>query len=215
MLTYAGKMKMRRAIQICVAVLCAAVGILAAVNLAIYPFQYTTTDIADYYDIKGNVNNKTPKDRIFSFFPDQIWNDFSDVVYAYRAERGDTFGFEAYLEFTIEDPEKYREYVSGISEGLEPEVFPYDADYQVYVIESDFWTREAADSEDGDVNLDIREADVRMILFNEKEQRIIYSAIGVYEGTNANTGFLCVFLERFGIKPQEFVQWLNAEKNLQ
>ena len=46
-----------------------------------------TTDIADYGIIIGNYDNDRPAEFMFSFFPEEISEDFSNVSYHYKAQR--------------------------------------------------------------------------------------------------------------------------------
>lgn len=54
---------------LCFLLLCS---ILLWICLSLYPFQYETTDLANYGSYIGNVNNKTPDELISSFFPEEV-----------------------------------------------------------------------------------------------------------------------------------------------
>lgn len=49
-------------------------------------------------------------------------------------------------------------------------------------------------------------AKIGKILYSPEEQRIIYVAIGVYDGGGIGTNYLNVFFERFQIDPIEYEQ---------
>ena len=73
---------------------------------------YETNDITDYGIIKGNYDNDSPKKFVSSFFPENIEAYFSDVTYHYKAKKGDTYAYEMYLEFVIQDTEQYAFFLS-------------------------------------------------------------------------------------------------------
>ena len=140
-------------------------------NLLIYPFQYATTDINDYGKYIGNSYNKTPRKVITSFFPEKIEPYFADVNYSYRAERGNTYAFEAYLEFTIENIDTYKEYVSSVTAGLEGTPFPYDSSYIEYSIGSLILPDDDTFQVGETTHIGFRAADVRMILCSEENAK--------------------------------------------
>ena len=75
---------------------------------------FETNDIADYGIIKGNYDNERPKEFVFSFFPKTIEDYFSDVSYHYKAKKGDTYAYEVYLEFVIQDPQTYNAFIADV-----------------------------------------------------------------------------------------------------
>ena len=158
-----------------------------------YPQQYVTTDLADYGKYVGNYDNKSANKFITSFFPDEISDDFQNVKYSYRAREGDAYAFEAYLEFQIEDETAFESYIAeNIGDGAT--AFEYDPDYKEYVLADALWL--ASSDRKG-----ISYAKIGKILYSEKEQRIIYVALAVFDGAGATADFLCVYFERFGIDP--------------
>lgn len=197
---------MRKIIKVSLVSILAMAILLIIVNLLIYPFQYVTTDINDYGKYIGNSYNKTPRKVITSFFPEKIEPYFSDVNYSYRAERGNTYAFEAYLEFTIESTDTYKEYVSSVTAGLEGTPFPYDSSYIAYSIGSLILPDDDTFQVGETTHIGFRAADVRMILCSEEKQSIIFVAIGVFEGVDANSQFLSVFFDRFNIDPAEYAK---------
>ena len=165
-----------------------------------FPRLYSTTDINDYGKYVGNYDNKSVKEFVTSFFPEEIEDDFTDVRYSYRARKGDAYAFEAYLEFRIEDTSAFKTYIADKTGGNAVD-FEYDSDFKEYIISDNF---ELVDSDDGSASTSIGYARIGKILYSEKEQRIIYVALGVYDGGFADTDYLCVYFNRFGIDPFEY-----------
>lgn len=196
-------------------ILLLASGIFLALHVAIFPFPYSTTDVADYGNYIGNINNETPTRLISSFFPEKIEDYFSEVSYSYRAHTGDTYAFEAYLEFTIEDAAVYESYLSQISVDKEARRFTFDPKYTEYVIAKDLHPgrHEDIDDKTGKAYISIHCADIRIILCNDEEQRIIFVALGVFDGGIADTRFLTVFFDRFQIDPTEYVKFVSPENS--
>lgn len=170
---------------------------------------YSTTDLADYGEYVGNYNNKKVSELINSFFPGEIDDSFSDVVYSYRAERYDTYGYEAYLEFVIEDRGEYLDFVSRFTEGIEGKAFRFDDSFVEYSINDRVRLSAQYDRETGAyplANINFQYADIRKILCSEEEQRIIFVSIGVHDGGAATADYLCVFFDRFSIDPLEYTE---------
>lgn len=171
---------------------------------------YSTTDISEYGVYIGNVNNTFPDEFINSFFPGNISDSFDDIQYSYRAEDQDTYGFEAYLEFIIEDPYEFEAYISSITEFGEWNTFLFDSSFMECNISNDLSIDTQPISEytkEDSINVySIDHAKIGKILYSVSEQRVIYIAIGVFDGGAATTGFLCYFFDRFNIDPIEYVQ---------
>lgn len=167
---------------------------------AYFPRLYSTTDLNDYGKYVGNYNNKSVKEFVTSFFPEEIDKGFIDVEYSYRARKGDSYAFEAYLEFRIEDTSAFKTYIADKTGGNAVD-FEYDSDFKEYIISDNF---ELVDSDDGSASTSIGYARIGKILYSEKEQRIIYVALGVYDGGFADVDYLCVYFNRFGIDPFEY-----------
>lgn len=161
---------------------------------------YETNDIADYGIIKGNYDNDSPKKFVSSFFPENIEAYFSDVTYHYKAKKGDTYAYEMYLEFVIQDTEQYAFFLSNVIGDEVCEPFYFDPTYQAYYI-SNYLT---LDQSLVDGSLFIDNAKVGLVLFSEEEQRVFFIALGMYDGGGANVDELNFFFHRFGIDPQEY-----------
>ena len=166
-------------------------------------------------------------------FPERIEEYFEDVTYVFKPRACDTYGFEAMLEFTIEDEVQFQTFVTEATQGLYARTFHYDPAFQEYVV---------YDTDDGFVHDSImlgklccREADhgrwnggrecfadphpgqffsidsakIAKVLVNREEHRIIYAAMGVHDGGGSSTDFFCEYLERFGIDPKEYETYTN------
>lgn len=164
-------------------------------------FYYETTSIADYGDYIGNNDNGFAWKYISSFFPQEIQDNFTDITYSYRAEDFDVYGFEAYLEFTIEDQAEFIQHIESIADADQWHPFAFDPDYMEYSIVDELEL--STHWEDGREYEypHIMEAEIGKILYSSAEQKIIYIAIGVYDGGGVTTEFLSVFFERFNIDP--------------
>ena len=182
--------------------------------------QYSTTDLSDYGNYTGNYDNGSVQNYINSFFPEEISDTFEDVTYSYRAEKGDTYAYEAYLEFTINDPEEYASLVKQYAAGRPSKPFAYDTAFVEYTINDKFLpcTHFEENGEvkqitgyiekpihsDNVVKCHIEAATIGKILCNSKEQRVIFVAIGVLDGGAVDTEFLSVYFTRFNIKPWNY-----------
>lgn len=162
------------------------------------PKQYTTTDIADYGHYEGNYNNQYPNEFINSFFPQKIDKNFSRVNYSYRAQKADTYAFEAVLEFVIEDTDEYNTYVEEKLAHMKSGTFQYDSSFNEYLISDELRVFEEPDSQG---QYHIGNAKIGKILCCPEEQRIIYVALCVYDGGIVTTDFLNVYFNRFQINP--------------
>lgn len=165
--------------------------------------EYVTTDISDYGHYIGNYDNKTTTELITSFFPDKIEPYFKDVQYEYRAKKFDTYAFEAYLEFTIEDDLCFSQYISDVTKDFPSASFQYDRQFQIYTVAEDFDLVDSLYTNNSTVR-HISSADIRYIFVGKAENRIIYVALGVYDGGGVNTAFLHRFFTRFNIDPTKY-----------
>lgn len=161
---------------------------------------YETNDIADYGIIKGNYDNETPKAFVSSFFPERIEEYFSATSYHYKAKKLDTYAYEMYLEFVIEDLEKYTEFLSDVIDTDVTEAFNADPTYQAYYISDHMDLYESNESK----KLYIQASEVGLILFSNADHRVIFLALGVHDGGGTTTDELNFFFERFSIDPREF-----------
>lgn len=172
---------------------------------------FETNDIADYGVVKGNYNNKKPKEFVFSFFPKTIEDYFFDVSYHYKAIKGDTYAYEMYLEFVIQDTQTYRTFIADVIGNNATEPFYFDPDYQVYYVSNDLFlsfslaidnkSEPPVMKEDKSKPPVIEDAEIGAVLFSDAEQRVIFFALGVYDGGGTSTEELNYFFNKFGIDP--------------
>ena len=160
-----------------------------------YGIVFETNNIADYGKITGNFDNDSPSDFVFSFFPKIIEQQFSNVNYHYKAISGDTYAYEVWLEFLIDDQSEFDSYVNNISEGKRSIAFPYDEKFYVFPI------TDTLHIEKHKTKYWIQYAEIGKILVSESEHRIIYVAIGVYDGGGTTTEELNYYWSRFNIEP--------------
>lgn len=104
-------------------------------------------------------------------------------------------------------------YISRTIPDGETQVFSYDPDYLAYYIANDLHPVEntARNDDSNKPYINIHCADIRTILFSEKEQKVIYVAVGVFDGGLADTRFLTVFFDRFDIDPLEYAKRASPE----
>ena len=184
-------------------------GLFCGVCLFFAATKTETTNIADYGKYTGNIRNDLASQFINSFFPDDISDSFSDISYSYRAERMDSYAFEAYLEFTIHDRNAFEEYINSIANPSDWQVFRYDDDFKEFSILNGLTL---ARPETGDYGgFHIRWAKIGKILYSAKEQRVIYVALGVDKGGAASTSYLNAFFSRFNIDPREYEKTAISE----
>lgn len=170
-------------------------------------------DISAYGVIIGNYDNERPKEFIFSFFPKTVEEYFSDVRYHYKAKKGDTYAYEMYLEFAIQDTQAYKAYIADVIGDNDSESFVFDPDYQIYYISNYLYLSPALTrSDNGTMKEDkaqppaIEEAEIGAVLFSDSEQCIIFVALGVYDGGGTYTDELNYFFDRFGINPWAYMK---------
>ena len=179
--------------------------------LSIPPKYTERTAISDYGHYDGTGVDSFTSQYIQSFFPKEIEDFFSDVEYSYKAENIDTYGFEAYLEFTIEDESKFLEYISEITDEENWQNFAYASGYKEYSIENVFELDiDETDDPSSIFYRQIIHAKIRKVLYSQEEQRIIYIAIGVYDGGGTGTNYFNTFFERFQIDPEEYEQTASS-----
>lgn len=180
--------------------------------LLFVPPKYTEkTATSDYGHYDGTGVDRFTTQYIQSFFPAEIEESFSDVKYSYKAESTDIYGFEAYLEFTIKDETEFQEYISNITSAENWKDFAYAPGYLEYCIEDVFvLDLDLVDDPSSIFYRQISFAKIRKILYSPEEQRIIYVAIGVYDGGGIGTNYLNVFFDRFQIDPVEYEQTADS-----
>ena len=209
---------MKKALKITLIVVCALVLAFAFEIIRIeYNFNHPliTTDIDDYGNYKGTNDNESVSDYITSFFPEKIEDNFSDITYSYRAQKVDAYAYEAYLEFVIEDTDEYNAFVAEYTEGLTGTIFEYDEAFTDYTIDQQLSITVWDDSGKevylfSDITLEL----VKMgkILCCDDEQRIIFVAMGVWDGGVVNAELLCTYFNRFAINPLDIAEDVNFHK---
>ena len=185
--------------------------IIAVMVAFTHPRTYITTDIADYGQYVGNYDNETVQEFVSSFFPDNLEPTFSDIVYSYRAQKNDTYAFEVYLEFTIKDADEYQAFINRVTKGKTETQFLYDNTFIEYTIADVFRPVNQQASPIEDVGVKISFAEIGKILCSPGDQRIIFVALGVYDGGIATTNFLTVYFDRFEIDPLEYASRLEKD----
>ena len=164
---------------------------------------YETNDVADYGVIKGNYDNETPKEFVFSFFPKTIEEYFSDVSYHYKAIKLDSYAYEIALEFTILDKQQYFELKEMITGNTICSDFEYAPEYQVFWINDYLLISEQEEYNRIDPPV-IQDAEIGLILFSDSNQQFIYIALGAYDGGGVTTEELNYFFDRFHVNPWRF-----------
>ena len=163
---------------------------------------YIVTDVESYGILEGN--GYTRANELFSaIFPAQIEDCFQDVTYSYKeAENIDTYDFEIYLEFVLDDSDKFQEYIKKIAPAEEWRPFEYDDTYLEYTY-SDWYDADPSDSRE---YFCIGCAEIAKVLIQPNEQRIITVALGVNDGGGARTEYFTCFFDRFNIDPIEYAE---------
>ncbi len=141
------------------------------------------------------------------------------MIYVFHSRTIDTWGFEAYLEFVIEDQEAFENIASDITVGLVRGTFNYNEDYQEYIAPdkkwgtlNDYMFLGSEISVDGKIGYSISAASLSKILVNEKEHRIICVALAVHDGGASDTCFLDAFFSRFDIEPKEYEEYTSGNR---
>lgn len=164
-------------------------------------------DVSQYGQYTGTGSNAFVREYIISFFPEQIEEYFSNVKYVYKAAGKNNYDFEAYLEFSITDTNIFNRYVGEIAPEDSWETFPFNSDYQAYMIENCLDVRESSIPDHrSEVDYPIEGARVRVVLCNAENQTIVFWALGVYDGGGVGTDFLNTFFDRFDIDPLAYEQ---------
>ena len=172
-----------------------------------------TTDLADYGVITGNNHNEYPQEYFDNLFPAAIEEHFENPVYYYRGQESDTYACEAYLEFSISDPDLFDEHYQSLARLGSTEPFPFDERYEMWNISeimdiSKKFTNENADGEIIEFHM-MNNTEVGIVLCDKKESRFIYFALLTNGGSCPQTNDLDYFFNRFGIEPEEFVEKLD------
>lgn len=152
---------------------------------------YQTTDIKDYGNFVGTYDDENLNKYITGFFPDVIQDHFDVVKYSYKAVRGDTISCEAYLEFTIEDEEKFDLYTSAITNNDKTNEFAYDTSFTERVF-SDYL--QLTSSQEG-----IERANIQKILYSDESNTVIFVFIMVHDGGYTRADAYDAYFSRFDI----------------
>ena len=161
---------------------------------SLHPETYETNDIADYGKIVGNSNNRLAREFVFSIFPEDLDDSFSTIEYHYKAKDLDAYSFEAYLEFSVEDPVAFTQSIKPYVNDSAP--FPYDQSFMEVTIAQELWLHRSSSDQN---LLYIDYARIGKILYSESEQRVIFFALGVLDGGGTSTSELSYFADRFNI----------------
>ena len=167
---------------------------------------YETEDVSDYGVIKGNENNSRVEDIVFSFFPDHIDHSFSNITYRYKALKNADHAFECYLEFVIEDPSLFAAFLEEYVDQEKASVFQYDEVFMDYTITNQFDINPDVSNNAGGYQIEY--AVIEKVIYSEEEQRIIFFALGLWDGGLIWTTDLDTFFSRFNIDVTDY--WLNA-----
>ncbi len=163
---------------------------------------YIVTDVASYGIIDGNSNNDKANELFSAIFPAQIEDCFLDVTYSYKATNIDACDFEIYLEFEIEDTDKFQEYINGIAPAEEWTPFAYDESYLEYTYAD--WYETSFSKQYSSHHIEC--AGIAKVLIQPDEQRVITVALGVNDGGGASTDDFTCFFDRFNIDPLEYAE---------
>lgn len=157
---------------------------------------YETDDMQDYGVIIGNCDNGPPADFITSFFPEKIDEEFSQTIYHYKAKAFDTYAYEAYLEFVIGDADVFSSFLNKYVDTTKAKPFLYDDSLLEYSL-SNVISLQTPTRENGAYAIDY--AEVGKILYSTDDQRMIFVAIGVYDGGGTDTSELDYFFSKYQI----------------
>ena len=171
--------------------------------------SYSVTEfnsLKDYGVITGHGAGHRAREMFAEIFPKQIEEFFSEANYHYKSVNGaDARSYEISLEIMIEDSAAFRNYIQNISAGKQQSVFLYDETYCCYSISTP-WIRldskTPCDNCEGEpIHYHIDSADIEMILVQPDTHRIIFVAMGVFDGGGVSTADLHWFFDRFNIDP--------------
>ena len=195
---------------------------LALVGVGIFwnePIDYTTSDPGDYGNYQG-VLEQYQQEYMGRFFPEAIAPEFADVQYHFSSRTVDTYGFEAYLEFTFSDADAMEAYLSQHTAGMIRGTFYFDEAFQEYVLTNadtgyqyDHITLNPTPhtDADGQTYYYIDHADIAKILVHPQQMRVIYVAIAVFDGGGTDTNLLNTFFTRFQIDPKAYEQYTKTK----
>ena len=55
---------------------------------------YVTTDLDDYGVFRGTYDNEKVEEKVMSFFPEKLLDEFENIEYTYKAETGWAYGLK-------------------------------------------------------------------------------------------------------------------------
>lgn len=157
---------------------------------------YETADISCYGEYIGNYDDTIPTNFISSFFPEKIENYFSDITYHYKAKKFDTCAYECYLEFVIEDKTQFEEFLSSYVNQYQNVPFSNGTSFSVFPI-SNVLRLVTPAKQNGAYAISY--AEIGNILYSVDDQKIIFMALGVYDGGGTDTSELSYFINKFQI----------------
>lgn len=179
--------------------------------------DYTTSNSGDYGHYQG-VLEQYQAEYMGRFFPEALAPEFQDVQYHFSSRTVDTYGFEAFLEFTFSDADTMEAYLSQHTAGMTRGTFYFDNAFQEYVLTNadtgyqyDHITLNPTPHTDADglTYYYINHADIAKILVNPQQLRVIYVVIAVFDGGGTDTSLLNTFFTRFQIDPKAYEQYTN------
>lgn len=179
------------------------------------PIDYETLELENYGNYIG-VEEKWQREYITRFFPETLLPEFENIQYTFHSRTVDTYGFEAYLEFTFADTATFDDYVEQNTRGMKLGTFYLDNAYQEYVLQNDQGTYQydhlslsnsSFKDESGVTHYYIDFADVAKILVDRSNNRMIYIVIAVFDGGGTDTELLDAFFTRFDIAPLEYERY--------
>lgn len=174
-----------------------------------YSIDYKTTDVTQYGKFEF-LSDEDYQAYILPVFPKSIQPEFEDVIFDYHACRSWGHGYNAYLEFTIRDPEKFDAFVHSTTQGLAKGIFHFDNAYEEYVL----FNKETGGVFDS-IYLQVphkpeyigqyivNDALIVKVLVDRSQQRLIFIYINVFEG-GFHTEDLDIYFSRFQIDPKEY-----------
>lgn len=170
-----------------------------------YKIVRTTDRIEDYGIITGNISNEEPYEHIFSFFPAQIEESFSDVSYHYASRKDDIWAYECYLEFVVEDSSEFESVLNKYVDPTLATVFKFDERYMECTLDNILYIRwDTLEGGSTGKGYPIEDACIGKILYDTQQQRMIFWAFGVFDGSGVGTNHLHYFFDRFQIDPFEY-----------
>lgn len=165
--------------------------------IASYGAVYETNDVSDYGKIVGNFDNKSAREFIFSFFPQELDSSFSDITYYYWAKKGDAYAYECFLEFTIEDKHTYEQFIEQYANSEKTQPFAYDSNYMEYSVSNVIAMHWDSPNDEG--GYPITWAWIGKVLYCEEQQKICFFALSTYDGSGTDTTELNYFFDKFNV----------------